>query len=415
MIMKIRGVLVEIICNMDPSYAEFVVVERGEKVLYTHILRAIYGLLVSAILFYKKFRASIEQEGFEVNPYDPCVANKMVHGHQMTIMWHVDDVKSSHVDPKVNDSFIDWLKKEYGQIGEVKSSRGTRHDYLRMTLDYSVKGQVTVDMVDYVKKMVTEFPQEALLGSKVSNPATENLFKVDKRSPKLDRESAETMHSFVLKGLFVAKWGRPDVLQPIAYLCTRTKEPTKSDWDKLVRVMKFMGQTSNDRLTLRADGSHILIWSVDSSFAVHDDFRSHTGGLMTMGRGAITNVSAKQKINTRSSTEAEVVAVDDMMGPMLWTRYFLQAQGYEVRDNVLLQDNQSAIRLETNGRSSAGKRSQHMNICYFFITDYAGKGLISIRYWPTDDMDSNYHTKPLQGRKFNKFRSRIMGFPDEDT
>ena len=58
--MKVQGVLVDIICNMDPSYAEFVVVERGEKVLYTHILQAIYGLLVSAILFYKKFRASIE-------------------------------------------------------------------------------------------------------------------------------------------------------------------------------------------------------------------------------------------------------------------------------------------------------------------------------------------------------------------
>jgi len=162
MIMKIRGVLVDILCNMDPSYREFVVVEGGEKVLYTHILRAIYGLLVSAILFYKKFRTSIEKEGFRVNPYDPCVANKSVNGSQMTILWHVDDVKSSHIDPKVNDSFIDWLKKEYGQLGEVKSSRGKRHDYLGMILDYSVEGQVIIDMCDYVKKMVAEFPQEAL-------------------------------------------------------------------------------------------------------------------------------------------------------------------------------------------------------------------------------------------------------------
>ena len=225
--------------------------------------------MVSAILFYKKFRASIEREGFKVNPYDPCVANKMVHGRQMTILWHVDDVKSSHVDPKVNDSFIDWLNKEYGQIAEVKTSRGKKHDYLGMTLDYSVEGEVKIDMIDYVKKMVTEFPEDALAGSAVLNPASENLFKVDKRSPKLDQESAETFHSFVLKGLFLAKRGRPDVLQPIAFMCTRTKEPTKSDWDKLVRVLKFLKQTSEDRLTLRADGSHILIWSVDSLFAHH--------------------------------------------------------------------------------------------------------------------------------------------------
>ena len=98
-----------------------------------------------------------------------------------------------------------------------------------------------------------------------------------------------------------------------------------------------------------------------------------------MGQGAITNISAKQKINTRSSTEAKVVAVDDGIGPMLWTCYFLEEQGYDVKDNVLLQDNQSAIKLESNGRASAGKRSRHMNIRYFFVTDVASKGLVTIQ------------------------------------
>ena len=415
MIMKIRGVLVDILCEMDPSYREFIVLERGEKVLYTHILRAIYGLLVSAILFYKKFRASIESQGFKVNPYDPCVANKLVHGSQMTVMWHVDDVKSSHKNSKVNDSFIEWLNKEYGQLGDVKSSRGAIHEYLGMTLDYAIKGEVKVDMVDYVKKMVTEFPREDLQGPRVSSPASKNLFKVDKRSPKLNEPSAEMFHSFVLKGLFAAKRGRPDVLQPIAYLCTRTKEPTSSDYLKLVRVMKFLQQTVGDRLTLKANGSHILIWSVDSSFAVHEDYRSHTGATLTMGKGAIINISAKQKVNTRSSTESELVGVDDVMGPVLWTRYFLEEQGYGVKDNVLQQDNQSAMRLETNGRASAGKRSRHLNIRYFFVTDQVEKGLISISYCPTDDMVSDYHTKPLQGKKFRQFRCRIMGLPYEEA
>ena len=103
-----------------------------------------------------------------------------------------------------------------------------------MTLDYSVKAKVKINMVDYMEKMVTEFPYKILQGPKVSSPANENLFKVDKRSPKLNQESAEIFHSFVLKGLFMAKRGRPDVLQAIAFLCTHTKEPTKSDWDKLV-------------------------------------------------------------------------------------------------------------------------------------------------------------------------------------
>ena len=74
---------------------------------------------------------------------------------------------------------------------------------------------------------------------------------------------------------------------------------------------------------------------------------------------------------------------------------FLEHQGYNVKDIVLLQDNQSAIQLEENGRASARKRSRHMNIQYFFAMDQVVKGLISISYCPTDEMDSDYHTKPL--------------------
>ena len=319
-IMKIRGVLVEILCNMDKSYEEYVMYEQGEKVLYVQIIKAIYGLLVSALLFYKKFRASIKKLGFKVNPYDPCVANKMVQGAQFTIMWHVDDVKSSHVDPKVNDGFIEWLNQEYGQIKPVTASRGKRHDYLGMILDYTEPGKVKIDMVDYAKDLVGEFPQEDLKGPKVSNPASKGLFKVDKRSPMLDKQKAKLLHSSVLKGLFMAKRGRPDLLQPIAYLCMRMKEPTRLDWFKWVRVLKFLKQTINDCLTLQSNGSHILIWSGDSSFAVHHDMRSHTGGMLTMGRGAITNddaptASSAKSVDTKVRSCSTRWLLDWKLGP----------------------------------------------------------------------------------------------------
>ena len=407
--MRIRGTIVDILCNMDPSYREYVVYERGEKVIYTHILRAIYGLLVSALLFYKKFRASIEKVGFKVNPYDACVANKIVHGKQLTIRWHVDDVLSSHVDPKVNDSFAEWLNQEYGQLTPVTATRGKVHDYLGMILDFSTDGKVKVDMRQYIQNMISEFDQNELQGARVSTPAGEHLFKIDPRSPKLSKEQAEIFHSFVLKGLFLAKRARPDILLPITFLCSRTKEPTRQDWDKFVRVLKFLKQTPEDVLTLSADGSGIVKWFVDSSFAVHGDYRSHTGSNLTLGQGAVSSTAAKQKLNSRSSTEAELIGVDDTMGPILWTRYFLEQQGYGIKDNVLYQDNQSAIRLESNGRASAGKRSRHLDIRFFFITDQVKKGLVTIKYCPTDEMDADFFTKPLQGKKFQKFRRRIMG------
>ena len=62
----------------------------------------------------------MDAKGYEVNPYDPCVANQAIDGKQHTVSWHVDDLKGSHVDPKVNDEFQEWLQKEFGQIKELK-------------------------------------------------------------------------------------------------------------------------------------------------------------------------------------------------------------------------------------------------------------------------------------------------------
>jgi hypothetical protein len=121
--------------------------------------------------------------------------------------------------------------------------------------------------------------------------------------------------------------------------------------------------------------------------------------------------STKQKLNTRSSTETEIVgAGDDFMPAICWTRYFMEAQGYQVQDNVLFQDNKSAILLEKNGKASSSKRTKHINIRYFFITDRVKKkGDVSLVWCPTGDMIGNFVTKPLQGALFRKFRDQIMG------
>ena len=176
-------------------------------------------------------------------------------------------------------------------------------------------------------------------------------------------------------------------------------------------MMKCLNQTSKDCLTLKLDGSRIGKWHVDAAFAVHPDFRSHTGGSFTLGKGSLTNISRKQGLNTRSSTEAEVVAADEVVGPMLWTGLFLEAQGYPLKENILYQDNRSAMLLETNGHKSAGKCSRHLNIRYFFVADQQEKGHIKIEYCPTDEMVADYFTKPLHGAKFQCFRKEIMNLP----
>ena len=120
---------------------------------------------------------------------------------------------------------------------------------------------------------------------------------------------------------------------------------------------------------LSADASSTVEWYVDAAFAVHPNMRGHTGGGLTMGRGCRIVSSTKQKLNTRSSTESELVGVDEMMPMILWTRHFLEAQGYSVQDNIIFQDNRSAILLSRNGKLLSTKWTKHNNIHYFFVTD----------------------------------------------
>ena len=110
-IMKITGVLVDMLVQLAPEvYGPFVVFERGQKVIYVQVMRAIYGMLQSALLWYKKFRKDLEGHGFKFNPYDPCVANKRIAGSQQTIRFHVDDLLSSHRKRKVNHGFHKMVK-----------------------------------------------------------------------------------------------------------------------------------------------------------------------------------------------------------------------------------------------------------------------------------------------------------------
>ena len=116
----------------------------------------------------------------------------------------------------------------------------------------------------------------------------------------------------------------------------------------------------------------------------------------------------KQKLNTHSSCESELVGVDDAATKILWNKQFMEAQGYRIDRNVLYQDNKITILLLENGKQSAGKRSRALNIQYFFIHDQKEKGNINIEYCPTKQMWADLMTKPLQGSDFKFMADRLM-------
>ena len=169
---------------------------------------------------------------------------------------------------------------------------------------------------------------------------------------------------------------------------------------------------------LSADSLTSIHWWVDGSYGVHWDSKGHTGALMSMGRGAIVSISRKHKLNVGSSTEAELVSIADVLGMMMWCKYFMEAQGYTIESNLLYQDNKSTILLAKNGRMSAGKGSKHINNRFFLITDKVAQGDLDIKHQPTKQMWADINTKPLQGQLFREMRAQLMGvavdYDDDD-
>ena len=154
---------------------------------------------------------------------------------------------------------------------------------------------------------------------------------------------------------------------------------------------------------------------VDASYAVHKDMKSHTGGVVSFGIGAVMSKSSKQKLNVKSSTEAELVGASDYLPYPIWAKKFLACQGYVLKENVFFQDNQSTIRFERNGRKSCGPNSRHIDIRYFFIKDRIGIETIDVQHCPTEQMLADFFTKPLQGSLFRKFREVILGHQHINT
>ena len=163
-------------------------------------------------------------------------------------------------------------------------------------------------------------------------------------------------------------------------------------------------------LTLGEDSLGKLRTWVDASYAVHPDMRSHTGGIMSLGTGGFIPKSWKQTLITKSSTEAELIGASDYLPNTIWVKMFMEAQGHKIDENYFEQDNESAIKLEKNGRMSEGPKSRHINIRHFWIKDRTKANNITIRHCPTLQMLADFYTKPLQGTLFKKLRDVILGY-----
>jgi len=182
-ILKLVGEAVDIMCQVNPKYKKFVVVEHGKKLLYLQLLKALYRCVQSALLWYELFTSTLVDMGFKLNPYDLCVANSQIKGKQCTVAWYVDDNNISHVDDTVVTNFIEKIEANFGKM---TVTRGKHHLFLGMDITFNDNATVTLLMKEYLKEAIADSGMDA---SRVAaTPAKRDLFAINDKSEHLEKK-----------------------------------------------------------------------------------------------------------------------------------------------------------------------------------------------------------------------------------
>ena len=207
-IMLLRADLAEMMILIQPELCRKHIRydSKGKAILYLKMNKVIYGMLESALAFYKKLRKDVEDYCFKVNPYDPCVANKTTNGSQHTVIWHADDLQASHMDPMKNTKLALYLSGIYGN--DLSIHGGKIYDYLGMQLDYSEKGSLVVAIIKYLHKVIKEFPER--ITRYAATPAADLLFQVqeDGKTKLREEKRAQQFHTTVAQLLLLSSRAR---------------------------------------------------------------------------------------------------------------------------------------------------------------------------------------------------------------
>ena len=351
-----------ILILIKPEYEKFQREFDGSMIV--RLDRALYGCIESAKLWYEEISSTLQADGYVANIKDICVFNKVVDGVQCTITLHVDDLMITCVNEVLIDCIISVLKSKYDRPGaEIPVTSGSIHNYLGMTFDFSVVGEVKITMNGYIDELMKFTNTEGT----AKTPATTNLYTISE-SIVLNLLESEYFHSVVAKLLYLAKRARPDLLTSVGFLAKRVQCSTKFDMIKLERVLKYLNSTRSLGLTLRPKSDLTIYAYVDASYAVHNDMKSQSGMAITLGDGVSLSKSNTQQLNSKSSTEAELIALSDSSGHIIWVRDYLIEQGYKLGTAVVYQDNMSTM-ASAKKRYSTSDKTRHINIRYFFIQD----------------------------------------------
>ena len=215
--------------------------------------------------------------------------------------------------------------------------------------------------------------------------------------------------SKLMKLFYLANRTRYDILSTLSILTTKMQDPNVNDMKRLDRVIGYIAFTPEFGIHIVVNDASLHAY-FDAAWAVHTDLKGHSGIYITMGHNGFPLLakSIKQKTVSRSSTEAELIAMFEGLDYLLWLRDIHIFIGYPANTIVIFQDNTSSITLAYMGRTSSRSNSKYMMLKYFYIKEYLDNNIVTLRYLPTEQMIADFFASPRVGKEFRTFRELIL-------
>ena len=363
------------------------------------LIKAIYGLKQAGREWYNLLSSELQTLGYSRSINDKCLFFK-IKGKSITLFpLHVDDMRISSNDTPELESLISHLHTRFG-VRRVKNNV-----FLGMQFT-ETDSSINISQSTYILKLLREF--QLVDCNPVPTPMIESGAQTldDQISPVLGEPYLAKYREGVGALLFLANATRPDISQAVGVLSRSVKSPTNLSWTYLLRIFKYLKGTINKGIIFNRKPPTQLTVYTDASYGGNQANARSTSGVIIQYGGPIQWRSIRQKLVTKSSSDAEIVALLTGIEDSNWLQAILSELGHNKMISIYC-DNAAAVQIANNEHAAA--KAKHMNVRYQLISEAVTLKKVKVLHIPGTNNPADMLTKPLGPIIFNKHFPALMG------
>jgi hypothetical protein len=382
---RIRPDIVQHWVQRLPSRKTYV---NKDGCMYFELNCYMYGMQEASHEFNIMLSQIIQNIGFQTSIADPCVYTMNTEDGLMILSTHVDDVLLTSPSLRTRMKVEKALEKHF----ELVKQEGQSISYLGMVINTDIiTGNISVTQSGFANDLLKKNGYDHAIPKPPKSPTAVNFLETDSTSPPCNKNK---FLSLIMSLMYLARFTRPDILFAVSYLATKSAQPSEADMKKAQRIVKFIAGTKDRGIVFDARVKLEPKFYADASHALYHDGHGQAGIIITLGSAPVLSRSFKIKAVTRSSSESELYALEEISTYVIWYHQLLNdLQLYFTKPSIVFQDNQSTIIMAVQGGNF--KRTKHILVKESYIKERILKGDIILKYLPTNDMIADILTKPL--------------------